>query len=73
MEVPRILNNVIRLCGAGALLLGVACWLGCYPARFTGSSRRLTWQLEAISIALGNLLAAAVAVCSAAGTPSLSH
>ena len=31
MDVPRILNTVIRLCGAGALILGVACWLGYAP------------------------------------------
>src|SRR5215831_7473245 len=28
MDVARILNIMIRLCGTGALLLGVAFWLG---------------------------------------------
>jgi len=31
MDVPRILSALLQLCGAGALLLGVAFWLGYAP------------------------------------------
>src|SRR5262245_31407674 len=31
MDVPRVLNTMIRFSGAGALLLGVGFWLGYAP------------------------------------------